>query len=324
MSSTRIHQSPLTPFKTTQFLESLIQKDHSGALKRQFYPAPEENDINDGHEDPIGDQLKSPIPGLVHRYRNRVLLLTSSDCFALCRFCFRKTLLTKRKNIFLQPGHIARAIDYINEHHEIWEVILSGGDPLTRSDHDLQTIFTAIEAIDHVAIVRMHSRAPVVNPARITTRLTTIFETYAKPFYFVLHVNHPAEMASEVLRACSQLRKSGAILLSQTVLLKGVNNSAPVLADLLRTLVKNGIKPYYLHHCDRAWGNSHFRVELETGREIMADLRRSVSGICLPTYIFDIPHGYGKVPADRSYLNNTASGWQAIDQDGSQHILPII
>lgn len=306
-------------FKVTPFLENLIHQDTSGTLKKQFYPSLNEITDEDGLADPIGDRNHSPIPGLVHRYTDRALLLVSSECFAYCRFCFRKCMLTDSAPF---SAKITDALTYIQNHEEIWEVILSGGDPLTLSNDALAEIISAVQKINHVAVIRIHTRAPVVNPSRIDNRLIDILHNCKKPVYCVLHINHVRELAPEVTHACSMLLSAGVSMLSQSVLLRGINDSSEILSTLMRQLVQNRIKPYYLHNCDLAKGNAHFRVDLETGRKIVSELRTKVSGICLPTFILDIPHGFGKVPASQEYVSRNDHCWQIIDGMGKTHQFP--
>ena len=309
----------LHPFLITPFLEKRIEVDSSGALKRQFYPSPLELGGSEGLEDPIGDLNHSPFPGLVHRYPDRVLLLAARECFANCRFCFRRCTLATAEVI---GKDVEKAAAFIRSRSWIREVILSGGDPLTLSNERLSDYFKSIQEIGHVGVMRIHTRAPVVNPARVDEALLDLLEKSQKPVYCVLHINHPAELAEEVVRSCQRLVRAGVMLLSQTVLLKGVNDSAELLSGLMRALVENRIKPYYLHNCDPARGTDHFRVELGRGRKIVSELRNSVSGICMPQFMVDIPHGYGKVPAGSEYVREEQGKWSAVDAQGRSHDLP--
>ena len=306
------------PVRISPFVETLIQNDPSGALKRQFYPCIEEIGDNKGYLDPIGDRRHAPLPGVIHRYSDRVLLLVASECFANCRFCFRKGLLAASAPF---TAKLSEAISYIEQDDQIWEVILSGGDPLTLSGTKLANVISAVENIAHISVIRIHTRTPVVNPARINAHLMKIFKDCKKPIYCVLHINHPSELAPEVEKACAKLRDTGAVLLSQSVLLREVNDNVETLASLMRRLVQNRIKPYYLHNCDPAEGTAHFNVDLETGRHLVAELRRQVSGICQPTFILDIPHGYGKVTANRENVLHVDGCWEAIDAKGKKHRL---
>jgi lysine 2,3-aminomutase len=223
----------------------------------------------------------------------------------------------------LQGVELDAAIDYVRKHPEVWEVILTGGDPLSLSSRRLADILGRLALIDHVGVLRIHSRVPIAAP-------NSIDETYAralvqsKPVYLAVHVNHPEEITEPVVAALRRLSESGAVLLSQTVLLKGVNDSAPVLDALFRKLVLLKVRPYYLHHPDLAPGTWHFRVPIEVGQELMRVLRGGLSGLCLPTYVLDIPGGFGKVPIGPAYVSGkSASDSRAIfDNQGIPHLYP--
>jgi len=286
----------------------------------QFVPdARELDDAADDVSDPIGDDMHSPLPGIVHRYPDRLLLTPIRVCPVYCRFCFRRETVGKTESGTLSADELAAALDYIRGHDEIWEVILSGGDPLLLSPRRLQTIVTALNEIDHVRVIRIHTRVPVVAPERITERLSSALRV-ATPVYVVLHTNHAREMTDDAREACGRLVDNGIPMLSQSVLLRGVNNDAATLETLFRTLVANRIKPYYLHHADRAPGTAHFRTTIAEGQELMRELRGKVSGLCQPEYVLDIPGGAGKIPVGPNWLAAESNGHYSVTcPNGHQH-----
>ena len=308
----------------SSYLGSLLrERALDDPLALQFLPDERElHTLSYETSDPIGDIPHSPVKGLVHRYPDRVLLKVAHSCPVYCRFCFRREMIGSKGDA-LQGVELDAAIDYVREHREVWEVILTGGDPLSLSSRRLADILGRLALIDHVGVLRIHSRVPIVAP-------NSVDETYAralvqsKPIYLAVHVNHPEEVTEPVVTALRRLSESGVALLSQTVLLKGVNDSAPVLEALFRRLVLLKVRPYYLHHPDLAPGTSHFRVPIEVGRELMRVLRGRLSGLCLPTYVLDIPGGYGKVPIGPVYVSdNSLSGSREIlDNQGIRHRYP--
>ena len=245
--------------------------------------------------DPIGDAPHSPLPSLVHRYPNRVLWKISPVCAVYCRFCFRKEHIGRRGQA-LRQRETAAVAAYLAAHHEIEEIILSGGDPLTLSDKKLRQCLEALHDLPHIRRLRIHSRIPVVQPARITTALLDTLTALPQSLHLVVHTNHSAELTANARAALRLLRERGVMLYSQTVLLKGVNADAATLANLMNDLLDCGVKPYYLHHLDLARGTGHYRVSLDEGRAIVSALRRRLSGIAMPTYIVEIPGGDGKIP----------------------------
>ncbi len=272
------------------------------AIALQFIPRSEELAIAPEElADPIGDDPHSPVKGITHRYPDRLLLKPVHACPVYCRFCFRREMVGEDGEA-LSPTELERALDYIRSHPEVWEVILTGGDPLILSKPRLRTIIQALDAIEHVEVIRIHTRVPVVAPGRIDAELAQILRV-SKPVYVVLHTNHPQEFSEAARTACATLVDAGVPMLSQTVLLKGINDSPEVMTQLLRTMIRNRIKPYYLHQGDMAKGTAHFRTTIQEGQALMRALRGRVSGICQPTYVLDIPGGYGKVPIGPEYLH---------------------
>ena len=272
--------------------------------------------------DPIGDTSHTPLPGIVHRYPDRLLLTPLRICPVYCRFCFRRETVGHADNGLLSADELENALDYIRNHAAIWEVILSGGDPLILSPRRLGQLIRALDKIEHVRVIRIHTRVPVVDPERITKELTQVLKV-ATPVFVVLHSNHPREMTTAAKTACARLVDNGIPMLSQSVLLKGINDSATILEQLFRTLVENRIKPYYLHHADRAAGTAHFRTTVAEGQELMRELRGKISGLCQPEYMLDIPGGAGKVPIGPTWVEpDTINSYRVTDIAGNTHLYP--
>ncbi|MFA9288687.1 MAG: KamA family radical SAM protein [Weeksellaceae bacterium] len=240
--------------------------------------------------DPIGDAAHSPVPGIVHRYPDRCLLMLTNVCAVHCRFCFRKNLLTHNK------AHLQKSLEYIQQHTELWEVIFSGGDPFMLTDAFLEKVLHDLGKINHLQMIRFHTRTPAVYPARVSETFLKALQSSGKPITVVIHINHPSEITEEFKTAIKLLKQTTTLLLSQTVLMKDVNDNPEVLAELFKSLAAIGIKPYYLHHLDIAAGTHYFRVSLERGKEIVQQLRGNISGVCMPEYVIDTPGGHGKIP----------------------------
>ncbi|NLS05751.1 lysine-2,3-aminomutase-like protein [Rhizobium sp. P32RR-XVIII] len=309
----------------TPTVAKLIDRaDPADPIARQFIPDAAELAMTpEERADPIGDHAHSPVEGIVHRYPDRVLLKAVHVCPVYCRFCFRREMVGPQGLGTLDPAAMKAAFEYIRSHSEIWEVILTGGDPLILSPRRLEEIMCQLAAIDHVKIIRFHTRVPVVDPQRIDAALIASLKASGKTTYIALHANHPREMTSEARAACGRLVDAGIVMISQSVLLKGVNDDAAVLADLMKTFVETRIKPYYLHHPDLAPGTSHFRLTIEEGQRIVASLRGRISGLCQPTYILDIPGGYGKAVIGESSIRKTADGCFSVsDYAGGEHVYP--
>lgn len=277
--------------------------------------------------DPIGDENHSPVRYITHRHRDRVLLMLTLVCAVYCRFCFRRYAVGQAEQM-PSKSEIDNAIRYVEEHAEIWEVILTGGDPLILSDSRLDNVLNRLRTIEHLGVIRIHTRVPVVLPSRITPDLITILrgrgrDRAVRPVWVVLHVNHPQELSDTVSEVLGDLADNGIPLLNQTVLLRGINDSREVLECLNRKLVSLRVKPYYLHHGDLARGTGHFRTDLKAGIELARSMRGDVSGLCQPTYVIDIPGGYGKVPVDSSFVQANDNGrWDIEDPYGGRHIYP--
>lgn len=288
------------PLRISPHLVAQIQRA-GGPLGRQFIPHPDElNPSSATRADPLEEERLSPVPHLVQRYRKRVLLLTTSSCFAYCRFCTRKRRIGHHQHR-VTWGELSSALDYIGADPSINEVIISGGDPLTMSDRLLQELLQRLDRIPHVKILRLGSRAPVVMPTRITPNLCNLLQRF-QPLYFLTHINHPAELSAETLAACRMLVEAGITLVNQTVLLRGVNDDAAVLQELFARMLQERIRPYYLHQMDLTNGTGHFRTRLEEGIALMAVLRRELSGLAIPHYVVDLPGGHGKIPLVPDYV----------------------
>ncbi|MEO1250361.1 MAG: lysine-2,3-aminomutase-like protein, partial [Pseudomonadota bacterium] len=300
-------------------LDLVRDSDPEGGVARQFIPTPDELAVSPPElKDPIGDERHSPVPGIVHRYSDRLLFNVVNTCPVYCRFCFRREAVGPG-NPGLSAKQTDAALGYIRDHPEIWEVIFSGGDPLILSARRLQSLLTRLRAIDHVGIVRFHSRVPAVAPERITDAVVQALKSGPTTFV-VLHINHPDELSSPARDAIGKIVDTGIPMLSQSVLLRGVNDSAKTLSRLFKELLKNRVKPYYLHHPDMAKGTKHFRPSIAAGREITKELRRDHSGLCQPHYILEIPGGYGKIPICSNHLRSTdGDAHQVTDLNGNLH-----
>jgi lysine 2,3-aminomutase len=277
--------------------------DPNDPIARQFMPTPAELSSEPGERaDPIGDHVHSPVAGVVHRYPDRVLLKLVHVCAVYCRFCFRREMVGPGKESALPEAAYGRALDYIREHPEIWEVILTGGDPLMLSPRRLADIMTDLSAIDHVKIIRIHTRVPVADPRRVSADMVAALKVTGATCWVALHANHARELTDDARAACARLVDAGIPMVSQSVLLSGVNDDVAALEDLMRGFVECRIKPYYLHHGDLAPGTAHLRTTLARGQELMRALRGRVSGLCQPDYVLDIPGGAGKSPVGPNYL----------------------
>ena len=298
--------------------------DPDDPIARQFVPDASELETRPGESpDPIGDDAHSPIPGIVHRYPDRALLKIANACPVYCRFCFRREMIGPGHAKALSTQELATALDYIRVRPEIWEVVLTGGDPLALSTRRIRSVVEALSLIEHVKVLRWHTRVPVVDPEKVTDDLVATLKATRKTTYVVLHANHPRELTEAARAACARLVDAGIPMLSQSVLLRGINDDAETLAGLMRAFVENRIKPYYLHQADLAPGTAHFRTSIEHGQSLMRALRGRVSGLCQPTYVLDIPGGRGKSPIGPTYLAPLAGNGGAYcvtDYEGNSHV----
>jgi lysine 2,3-aminomutase len=308
----------------TEDMAGLIDlADPDDPIAAQFVPsAAELETAPDDRADPIGDERWSPLPGIVHRYPDRVLLKPILVCPVYCRFCFRREQVGQGEGL-LDPADLDRAFAYIEQRPEIWEVIVTGGDPLLLSPRRLGALVRRLEQVPHVAVIRFHTRVPVAEPRRVDAALVAALAA-DKAVYVAIHANHPRELTPAMRAAVHRLLHAGIPVLSQTVLLRGVNDDPATLEALFRGLVAMRVKPYYLHHPDLAPGTGHFRLDIDRGRQLVAALRGRVSGLCQPTYVLDIPGGYGKVPIGPSAAapGDRRGEWVVEDPAGDRHAYP--
>ena len=291
--------------------------DPADPIARQFVPdVAELTTTPDERVDPIGDGAHEVSEGLIHRYPDRVLLKFVSACAVYCRFCFRRETVGQGSG--MSAAALAAALAYIGAHPELWEVIVSGGDPLVATPRRLAALTSALAAIDHVKVIRFHTRVPVVAPERVTGDLIAALKADGATTWVAIHANHARELTAEARAALRRLAEAGISLVSQTVLLKGVNDDAQTLADLMRAFVAAGVKPYYLHHADLAPGTAAFRTTVADGRALMKALRGRLSGLAQPTYVLDIPGGFGKVPLGPDF----SDGDGVEDFNGVRHAYP--
>ncbi|MBR0735315.1 lysine-2,3-aminomutase-like protein [Bradyrhizobium liaoningense] len=320
---------------TPDLAELIDTTDPEDPIARQFVPTAAELDVQPGENaDPIGDHPHSPVPGIVHRYPDRVLFKLVHVCAVYCRFCFRREMVGPGKENALSDSAYRAAIDYIRAHDEIWEIILTGGDPLMLSPRRMSEIMADLAAIDHVKVIRLHTRVPVADPARISDEMVAALKVEGATTWVALHANHARELTGTARAACARLVDAGIPMVSQSVLLRGVNDNIAALSDLMRAFVECRIKPYYLHHGDLAPGTVHLRTTLAHGQDLMRQLRGRVSGLCQPDYVIDIPGGAGKSPVGPNYVlaaQNTADDareagaetrYRIVDYCGDVHLYP--
>ncbi|CCG41315.1 lysine-2,3-aminomutase-like protein [Magnetospirillum molischianum] len=312
------------PLLLPRQLAALIDPaDPADPIARQFVPQAEEMEIRpEDRADPIGDQTYSPQAGIVHRYPDRVLLTPLLTCAAHCRFCFRRTRVGDTAAA-MSPAEIDAALAYIAARPEVREVVITGGDPLMLGPRRIGLLLAALAGIAHLDVVRFHTRLPVVAPDRIDAAMVAALCPPPQAGFSVwlaVQINHARELAPATAQALARLTDTGLPLLAQTVLLKGVNDSAATLEALFRALVRQRVRPYYLHHPDLAPGTGHFRPSLAEGRALMRTLRGRLSGIALPTYVLDIPGGFGKVPVGPDYWDEDSL--TVTDPSGRRHSRP--
>jgi lysine 2,3-aminomutase len=289
------------PLRITPYFASLIYKSkYSDPLRRNVVPVVEELlQHNTEQPDPLHEQSFSPVRGIVHRYPDRVLFTVTQVCSSYCRYCTRSHSVGRLDKLGRQD--FEKAFAYIESHKEVRDVLISGGDPLTLSDETLDFILSRIRAIEHVEMIRIGTRVPVVLPQRITDNLIGILRKY-HPLFLSLHFSHPDEITTECINACNKLADGGFPLGSQTVLLKGINDNIPVMKDLMHRLLRMRVRPYYLYQCDLIPGSGHFRTTVKKGLEIIKGLRGYTSGYAVPTFVVDAPGGGGKIPLLPDYV----------------------
>jgi len=299
------------------------RSDPFDPIARQFVPSEAELvTVPEERADPIGDARHSPVPGIVHRHRDRVLFKLVHTCPVYCRFCFRREMVGPNAETALLPDTFAGAIGYIESRPEIWEVIFTGGDPFVLAPRRLAEVSGRVGAIPHVKVLRWHTRVPVVEPQAVSDNLVAALIVPGATSFVAVHVNHPRELSPAARAALARLIDAGIPVVAQSVLLAGVNDEADTLEALMRGLIEARVKPYYLHHPDLARGTSHFRVSVENGLALMRELRARLSGLAVPLYVLDIPGGVAKVPLHENDLEKTATGWRVRDPQGRWHDYP--
>jgi lysine 2,3-aminomutase len=305
-------------------MRSLIDPaDSADPIARQFLPDLAELTVTaEELADPIADDAHSPVKGIVHRHPDRVLLKAVAACPVYCRFCFRREMVGPGNPNALSTADLATALGYVRSHPEIWEVILTGGDPFILSPRRIARITQALAEIGHVRILRWHTRVPVVEPQWVTDDLAASLVAPGITSWVAIHANHPRELTGAARKAVNMLAQAGVALVSQTVLLKGVNDDIETLAALMRGFVEAGIKPYYLHHPDLARGTSHFRLSIEEGLTLVRALRTCISGLAQPIYVLDLPGGHGKVVLDSANVEKIENGHRIRDFAGCWHAYP--
>jgi len=285
----------------TPYYASLMDpEDPNCPIQRQVIPSIEESRDTTGVEDPLSEERDSPVPSIIRRYPDRLAFYVTNQCATICRFCTRKRR-TGRNNKRIPPNQLEQGIRYIESHKEIRDVLITGGDPLTISDDQLEDIISRVRAIKHVEIIRIGTRTPVTLPQRITSDLCRMLEKY-HPLWINVHFNHPKEITKEAAEACDRLTRAGIPLGNQSVLLKGVNDSPEVMKKLVHELLKIRVRPYYIFQCNFIKGTEHFRTPISVGIEIMERLRGHTSGLAVPTYVINAPGGGGKIPVAPTYL----------------------
>lgn len=303
----------------TGHVARLIDHDNpSDPIARMFVPSVDELTVLDEElADPIGDQRHTPVKGIVHRYPNRVLLKPVAVCPVYCRFCFRREMVGPDLGEALTPGELDAALEYVRQTENVTEVILTGGDPFMLSATRARALTEALSDIPHVRIIRWHTRMPVADPGRITEDFISALKSTRAAVYVSVHINHVKELSEETRASCARMADDGIALLSQSVLLKGVNDSVEALCDLFTALVETRVRPYYLHHPDLAPGTGHFRMSIEDGQALYTAVRDRVSGIAVPHYVIDIPGGVSKANAAQSDVSSDQDGILVRGRDGA-------
>ena len=291
------------PVGITPYYASLLDRhDDLQPLRRTVVPVLGEYELSRGeNEDPLGEDGHSPVPGLVHRYPDRVLLLVTNFCSVYCRYCTRARMVGSAGERSVKKSDIEAALEYIEQTPVVRDVLISGGDPLSLDDERLEYILRRLRRIRHVEFIRIGSKQPVVQPMRVTPSLTRILKRY-HPLWMSLHFTHEAEITPEVTEACGRLADAGIPLGSQTVLLKGVNDELETLKKLMHGLLRIRVKPYYLYQCDPISGSGHFRTSVAKGVELIRGLRGHTTGYAVPTFVVDAPNGGGKIPVAPEYV----------------------
>jgi len=302
-------QAGSLPLAITPYYASLLDPwNPRQALRRTVVPTVHEHFRSSGEaDDPLHEDEDSPVPGIVHRYPDRVLFLVTGICSTYCRYCTRSRMVGHRGNHCQSTEQWERGIAYIASHPEIRDVLLSGGDPLTLADEQLEWLLARLRRIPHVELIRIGTKAPVVLPQRITPALVKMLKRY-HPLWISIHTAHPDELTPETARACMRMADAGIPLGSQTVLLSGINDDVETMRRLVHGLLKIRVKPYYLYQCDPIPGSSHFRTPVAKGLEVIRGLRGFTTGYAVPTYVIDAPGGGGKIPLLPEYVMGQENG----------------
>ncbi len=310
------------PVRITPYYASLIDpSDQEQAIRRTMIPVEDELQLHpEEMADPLGEENQSPVPQLVHRYPDRALFLTTGVCAAYCRYCTRSHMVSKKDKVHSSLSSWETALEYIRNHSEVRDVLLSGGDPLTMSDNRIEYLLSRLRMIPHVEIIRIGTKVPVVLPQRITPSLVRMLKKY-HPLLMSIHFTHPDELTPEVCFAVNRLADAGIPLGSQTVLLKGINDEVETYKELTRKLLKIRVKPYYLYQCDPIPGSAHFRTPVEKGLEIIRGLRGFTSGYAIPHFVIDAPGGGGKIPLLPDYVaERNQEGYLLRNYEGKQYL----
>jgi len=304
-----------------EILTQIRTSKNNSSLMRQFVPDVKELTVVDEERpDPIGDTSYMPIKGITHRYPDRLLLIPNHTCAVYCRFCFRREKVGPGQD-YLTAEEMQNALEYIRQHKQLREVILTGGDPLVLSARRIASLVRELSAMEHLDLIRFHTRVPVVAPELVTPEILKAMES-DKIVCIVVHANSAEEFGDPARQAIRSLRKAGLMMVAHSVLLKGVNDTPEAMTALLREFVRNGVKPYYLHHCDLAEGTSHFRTTFEEGQALMRAIRGTVSGLAQPNYVMHIASGHGKVPIGPTYLEKEGDHYIVTDYLGGRHVYP--
>ncbi len=302
------HSKGRLALAVTPYFASLMDPvNHNCPIRRQAIPRVEEIHLSKSEMvDPLGEDNHSPVPGLVHRYPDRVLLLVTDQCAVYCRYCTRRRLVGSNERSITQ-GNFEEVLKYLKSHRKVRDVLVSGGDPLLLENERLEEILSRLRAIPHIEVLRIGTRVPVTLPQRITSGLVRMLRKY-HPLLISIHFTHPKEITDQVRRACNELADGGIPLGSQTVLLKGINDKPTVMKKLVQELLKIRVRPYYIYQCDLAMGTEHFRTSVSTGIQIMEKLRGHTTGYAVPTYVVDAPGGGGKIPLQPDYVVSRERG----------------
>jgi len=302
--------------KTSEHLESLMVCEM--AVRRQFEMSVLElDDSMIGNSDPLREKEHEVVPGMINKYGNRVLCLLTADCAAYCRFCTRRRLVSDIERGRIDRSHVDAWVGYLRNNPQVREVIISGGDPFMVEDDLFEYALDEMSAVDSIKVLRIGTRAPVSDPSLVTCRKLEAIQGVDQPIYVGIHFEHPAEITRPTLRCVKDLTSVGAILYSQSVFLRGVNDDYETLYDLFTGLFEIGVRPYYIYRCDPIPGAGHFQADFDKERQIMTELRRTLSGLAFPTYVIDAPDGSGKIPVPLDFW--TAETRSYTDFEGKKH-----